>query len=299
MARARTVKLDIMTDRELADAELDTGLPLALAYIGLQLACDPNGVFIWHLGELRKVALPNRAHVDLGAVLEALQAIDYVRRFEAEGSPYGLVTWFLREQKPHAGEPPLYPRPPLELVPTWLHDRLRAEPDPHRSQNRESKTGLENRQRTRASVPDLSDPDPGLDLPLNPPAVDRGAPAARGGIDLSAFDQANRAHFGRPITAPERKILERFLTAGHDGPTLLEIMAANKDKAADSLLGYSISTYHNGGGHVPPARKAPKHRPAASAGEPVYEEASEEEAAEYRRLIAEMARDGLPMGGAA
>lgn len=301
MARARTVKLEILTDQDLIQAELDTGLPVTLAYIGLQMACDANGVFIWHLSELRKVALPGRPHVDFAAVMQALQQIDYVRRFEAEGSPYGLVTRFLRDQKPHAGEAPQYPTPPIELVPQWWQDRLRTASDPARSQNRVSKTGSEIRPRARGSDPDLSDPDHGLDPPRAPRAGD--APAARGGIDLSVYDQASRRLLGRGLTLPERRVLQRFLEQGHHGPTLLELMELHAEKVASSLVGYCVSAYQNGGGHVPkkraqPARTAPASNPFEAYDEP---ELSDEEAAaleeNHRRLMAEIAADSI--GGVA
>lgn len=95
--RIRTIKPEFFTHTELADLEMDTNLPVRLAYIGLWCAADKEGRFRWDPRRLGVQILPYD-NVDFGAIMDALEGAGFIDRYEVEGRTFGCVPSFLRHQ---------------------------------------------------------------------------------------------------------------------------------------------------------------------------------------------------------
>lgn len=122
MPRVRNIHPGFFTNDTLQGAEAASGLPLRMAFIGLACHADRVGRFAWQPTRLKLGILPYDA-VDFGAVLEALEAAQFIVKYEVDGRAYGLIPTFLRYQKPHPREAPsTIPPPPTEqdlgVVPT-------------------------------------------------------------------------------------------------------------------------------------------------------------------------------------
>lgn len=91
MARNRTLKTSVFADDKLYDAEVETGLPLRIALLGLWTAADRAGRFRWSARALKHSCLPFD-DVDFGEVLSALVAAGYLLHYRADGQAYGCVT---------------------------------------------------------------------------------------------------------------------------------------------------------------------------------------------------------------
>lgn len=97
MPRIRTIKPEFFKHEALFEAELETGLPLRLAYIGLWTQCDREGRFLWRPRPLKLDILPYD-DVDFSCVLDALATHGFVVKYVSEGREIGLVPSFLRHQ---------------------------------------------------------------------------------------------------------------------------------------------------------------------------------------------------------
>jgi len=95
--RIRTIKPEFFTHTELADLEMDTNLPVRLAYIGLWCAADKEGRFRWDPRRLGVQILPYD-NVDFSAIMDALEGAGFIDRYEVEGRTFGCVPSFLRHQ---------------------------------------------------------------------------------------------------------------------------------------------------------------------------------------------------------
>lgn len=110
MPRKRDLHPGLFTNEPLARAEFSTGLPLRTAYAGLWCHCDRNGAFKWEPGRLKLGILPWDG-CDMGAVLDALVAAQFVVKYEVDGEWYGLVPTFAKRQNPHPKEAAHWPLP--------------------------------------------------------------------------------------------------------------------------------------------------------------------------------------------
>lgn len=97
MARIRTIKPGFFKHEELFDAELETGLPLRLAFAGLWTVCDREGRFKWRPRAIKTDVLPYD-DLDFSRVLDALATRHFVLRYTVEGVDYGFVPGFSRHQ---------------------------------------------------------------------------------------------------------------------------------------------------------------------------------------------------------
>lgn len=97
----------------LYQAEVESGLPLRLAFEGLWTVADREGRFRWKAPELKLEVLPYDA-VDFGAVLAALERYGFARRYIVGGKDYGVIDSFSDHQTfhPHEAKSTL-PTPPL------------------------------------------------------------------------------------------------------------------------------------------------------------------------------------------
>lgn len=97
MPRIRTIKPEFFKHEALFEAEIETGLPLRLAYIGLWTQCDREGRFLWRPRPLKLDILPYD-EVDFARVLDALATRGFIVKYVSEGREIGWVPSFPRHQ---------------------------------------------------------------------------------------------------------------------------------------------------------------------------------------------------------
>lgn len=93
MGRIRTVKPELFTHEELFDLELESDLPIRIAFAGLFTCCDKAGRFNWRPRTLKLAVLPHDA-VDFSRVLDALATRGFIVKYALNGVEYGFIpTW--------------------------------------------------------------------------------------------------------------------------------------------------------------------------------------------------------------
>lgn len=103
MARQRLISPEFFLHGELYEAEIESGLPVRLAFAALWCQADRRGVFVWKPRELKFACLPND-DVDFVAVLCALEAHGFVQSYTVRGRRYGVIPSFARWQTFHHRE---------------------------------------------------------------------------------------------------------------------------------------------------------------------------------------------------
>lgn len=98
MSRIRTVKPELFKHEDLFDAELNSGLPLRLAFIGLFTVADCEGRFKWRPRTLKLDVLPHDT-VDFAQVLQALEQGGFIQSYEVDGERYGWIPSFTKHQR--------------------------------------------------------------------------------------------------------------------------------------------------------------------------------------------------------
>jgi hypothetical protein len=81
----------------LYEAEVESGLPLRIAFAGLWTAADREGRFKWEPRELKLDCLPYD-EVDFSRVLHALATRGFILFYEVEGRQYGSIPTFKTHQ---------------------------------------------------------------------------------------------------------------------------------------------------------------------------------------------------------
>lgn len=97
MARIRTVKPELFRHEDLYEAEIESGLPLRLAFIGLFTCCDREGRFEWRPRQLKLDVMPYDM-TDFSRVLDALMTRGFVVKYEVGGKRYGCIPSFSKHQ---------------------------------------------------------------------------------------------------------------------------------------------------------------------------------------------------------
>ncbi len=121
MARIRTIKPDFFRHEELYQAEIETGLPLRVAFAGMFTVSDREGRFKWKPKQLKFDVLPYD-DLDFEEVLAALEKYDFIVRYVVDGKEYGCIPTFTTHQVINNKESKsLLPEPPLEKT-RLLHD---------------------------------------------------------------------------------------------------------------------------------------------------------------------------------
>lgn len=95
--RIRTVKPDICRHDALYDAEVESGLPLRFAFVGMLMVADREGRFVWKPRQIKTVVLPFD-QLDFENVLDALAAHGFIVKYEVAGAFYGVIPTFLKHQ---------------------------------------------------------------------------------------------------------------------------------------------------------------------------------------------------------
>jgi hypothetical protein len=90
MARIRTIKPDFFRHLELYEAEVETGLPLRVAYSGLWTVCDREGRFKWQPLILKLDVLPFD-EVDFSRVLDALMTRGFIEKYTDGTRDFGFI----------------------------------------------------------------------------------------------------------------------------------------------------------------------------------------------------------------
>jgi hypothetical protein len=97
MARIRTIKPEFFTHEALYEAEVESGLPLRVAFAGLFTQADRDGRFKWSPRQLKLGCLPYD-DVDFSRVLHALVTRGFVKKYEINSVVYGLIPSFKDHQ---------------------------------------------------------------------------------------------------------------------------------------------------------------------------------------------------------
>lgn len=84
---AKKTKFDPFTDERLFEAEKNQGLPLRIAYLGLEAEADRSGVFPWMPRTLKRKICPHDDGVIFSEVLEAMESL----RLIEHDDEYGVV----------------------------------------------------------------------------------------------------------------------------------------------------------------------------------------------------------------
>ena len=95
--RIRTIKPEFFHHEGIYEAELQSNLPLRLAFIGLWCAADREGRFKWEPRRLGVQILPYD-NVDFSRVLDALATRGFVSKYVCENVHYGVIPTFPRHQ---------------------------------------------------------------------------------------------------------------------------------------------------------------------------------------------------------
>ncbi len=98
MARIRSIHPGILTDESFMTLTVENPLAIALM-IGLWMEADDAGTFEWKPITLKARCLP-AANTNVSDLLDALQSVEMVKRFEIDGKPYGVIRNFVKYQRP-------------------------------------------------------------------------------------------------------------------------------------------------------------------------------------------------------
>lgn len=101
MPRIRTVKPELFKHEDLFDAEIETGLPLRVAFVGLFTQCDREGRFEWRPRQLKTDILPYD-QVDMERVLHALATRGFLVKYACvsgnQEKVFGAIPTFRKHQ---------------------------------------------------------------------------------------------------------------------------------------------------------------------------------------------------------
>lgn len=97
MGRIRTVKPELFAHEDLYEAEIESGLPLRIAYVGLFTVADREGRFKWRPRPLKLAVLPYD-EVDFSRVLDALMTRGFIVKYANETGEFGCIPSFSKHQ---------------------------------------------------------------------------------------------------------------------------------------------------------------------------------------------------------
>lgn len=97
MARIRTIKPEFFKNYKLFKAELESGLPLRLAFSGLWTVADREGRFEWIPEQIKIDVLPYD-DMDFSRVMDALWTRGYVEKYAIDEQVFGWIPGFKDHQ---------------------------------------------------------------------------------------------------------------------------------------------------------------------------------------------------------
>jgi hypothetical protein len=115
MPRIRTVKPEFFKHYDLFSLEKEHQLPIRLAFQGLWLCADKEGIFRWIPQQLKLDILPYD-EIDFEKVLSLLADSGFVLRYEVENKTYGMIPSFTQHQRITGSEAlseSKHPKPPI------------------------------------------------------------------------------------------------------------------------------------------------------------------------------------------
>jgi hypothetical protein len=111
MARIRTIKPEFFRHEELFLAEIETGLPLRVAFAGLWTTADREGRFRWKPRQLKLDCLPFD-DVDFSRVLDALCTRGFLVQYESDDGDFGFIpSWRAHQVINNRESESVLPRP--------------------------------------------------------------------------------------------------------------------------------------------------------------------------------------------
>jgi hypothetical protein len=141
MARIRTVKPEFFKHYDLFQAEVESCLPLRLAFQGLWIVSDREGRFKWAPQALKLDALPYD-EVDFSAVLDALEHFGFIIKYQVDNKIYGYIPSFTEHQRitgSEASSESKIPCPPNSCEKGSTEEILRNTEETSRTHGREGK----------------------------------------------------------------------------------------------------------------------------------------------------------------
>jgi len=222
MPRIRTIKPEFFSHEELFDAEIETGLPLRLAFAGLWTVCDREGRFKWRVRAIKSQVMPYD-DIDFSRVLDALTTRGFVVKYACERVEYGWVPGFARHQVINNRETPsVLPEPPDIPQNT---DNLRVD---DASVTRASRVGHapsgEGKGKEGKGKEGVSDSDK-----PNPPPAFKKASRAKPTTDLPPIEGVDPGHWQDWIAARRKK------NAGPITSSVVTILTREASKAGISV----------------------------------------------------------------
>jgi len=97
MGRIRTIKPEFFLHEDLYDLEVETGLPIRVAFAGLWCQADRMGRFRWRPRALKAQVLPFD-DCDFSRVLHALTTRGFILKYASNGEEFGCIPGFLKHQ---------------------------------------------------------------------------------------------------------------------------------------------------------------------------------------------------------
>lgn len=97
LPRIRTIKPEFFRHEGLYDLEVETQLPMRLAFAGLWTCCDREGRFAWRPRELKAMILPHDL-LDFSRVLDAFLTRGFIVKYASLGVDYGYIPTWKRHQ---------------------------------------------------------------------------------------------------------------------------------------------------------------------------------------------------------
>lgn len=113
MARIRTIKPEFFRHVGLYEAEIETQMPLRIAFAGLWTAADREGRFKWRPRELKLDALPHD-EIDFSRVMDALMTRGYLVKYEVDNEVFGFIPSWDKHQSINNRESESILPPPTE-----------------------------------------------------------------------------------------------------------------------------------------------------------------------------------------
>ena len=141
MAKIRTVKPELFRHEALYEIEIETKLPLRIAFVGLFTCCDREGRFRWRPKQLKLDILPYDT-IEMEAVLEALMRSGFIVRYTIQGENYGYIpSWNKHQYINHRESASALPAPEIRKPVAYISDFAISE-EPRVTDESEKCTGL-------------------------------------------------------------------------------------------------------------------------------------------------------------
>lgn len=98
MARIRSIKPEFFKHHDLYTAEVESGLPLRIAFAGLWTCADVEGRFKWKPPQLKLDVLPYDT-VDFKKVLESLEKNGFIKKYSVGNEDFAFIPTFKDHQR--------------------------------------------------------------------------------------------------------------------------------------------------------------------------------------------------------